>query len=55
MIGHDPFVAPAVARERGVELVPLDEIFARADYLTLHVGLTPQTEGIINASNLAAT
>ena len=41
IIGHDPFVAPAVARERGVELVPLDALFARADYLTLHVGLTP--------------
>src|ERR1700728_3132135 len=37
IIGHDPFVAPAVARERGVELVPLDALFARADYLTLHV------------------
>jgi D-3-phosphoglycerate dehydrogenase / 2-oxoglutarate reductase len=54
IIGHDPFVAPAVARERGVELVPLDALFARADYLTLHVGLTQQTANIINAKNLAA-
>ena len=54
IIGHDPFVAPAVARERGVELVDMDTLFARADYLTLHVGLTPQTTNIINAKNLAA-
>jgi D-3-phosphoglycerate dehydrogenase len=54
IIGHDPFVAPALARERGVELVDLDALFARADYLTLHVGLTPQTTNIINAKNLAA-
>jgi D-3-phosphoglycerate dehydrogenase len=54
IIGHDPFVAPALARERGVELVDMDALFARADYLTLHVGLTPQTTNIINAKNLAA-
>jgi D-3-phosphoglycerate dehydrogenase / 2-oxoglutarate reductase len=54
IIGHDPFVAPALARERGVELVDMDALFARADYLTLHVGLTPQTANIINAKNLAA-
>ena len=54
IVGHDPFVAPALARERGVELVALDQLFARADYLTLHVGLTPQTANIINAKNLAA-
>jgi D-3-phosphoglycerate dehydrogenase len=54
VIGHDPFVAPAVARERGVELVDLEALFARADYLTLHVGLTQQTGNIINAKNLAA-
>ncbi len=35
-------------------LVALDELFAGADYLTLHVGLTPQTTGIINARTLAA-
>jgi D-3-phosphoglycerate dehydrogenase len=53
IIGHDPFVSAAVARERGVELVAVDALFARADYLTLHVGLTPQTTNIINAKNLA--
>jgi D-3-phosphoglycerate dehydrogenase len=46
-------VSAAVARENGITLVSLDELFAKADYLTLHVGLTPQTGGIINAKTLA--
>ena len=53
LLGHDPFVAPAVARENGVRLCSVDELFRAADYLTLHVGLTPQTTGIINAGTLA--
>src|SRR5277367_6384132 len=53
LIGHDPFVAPAVARENGVRLCSVDELFRSADFLTLHVGLTPQTTGIINARTLA--
>ena len=52
LIGYDPFVAPVIARENGVTLVPIDEIFRESDYLTLHVGLTPQTEGFINAHSI---
>jgi D-3-phosphoglycerate dehydrogenase len=52
LIGYDPFIAPVVARENQVTLVPIDEIFKRSDYLTLHVGLTSQTEGIINATSI---
>jgi D-3-phosphoglycerate dehydrogenase len=54
IVGNDPFVTPAVARENGIALVSLEELFAKADYLTLHVGLTPQTAGIINAKSIAA-
>jgi D-3-phosphoglycerate dehydrogenase / 2-oxoglutarate reductase len=54
IIGSDPFVSAAVARENGITLVTLEELFAKSDYLTLHVGLTPQTANIINAKNLAA-
>ena len=53
LIGYDPFIAPVIARENDVTLVPIDEIFRRSDYLSLHVGLTPQTEGLINATSLA--
>ncbi len=44
LVGHDPFVNAAIARENGVRLAPVDEVLRVADYLTLHVGLTPQTE-----------
>ncbi len=53
LIGSDPFVSAAVARESGILLVSLDELFSKADYLTLHVGLTPQTANIISAKTLA--
>src|SRR6201994_2409521 len=53
LIGYDPFVAPVIARENGVTLVPIDEIFSASDYLSLHVGLTPQTEGLINKHSIA--
>ena len=54
LVGSDPFVSAAVARENGITVLPVEEMFAKADYLTLHVGLTPQTVGIINAKSLAA-
>jgi D-3-phosphoglycerate dehydrogenase len=53
LIGSDPFVSPAIARENGIKLVTLEELFAQSDYLTLHVGLTPQTTGVINAKTIA--
>ncbi|MDE3202570.1 MAG: phosphoglycerate dehydrogenase [Acidobacteriota bacterium] len=53
LIGSDPFVSAAVARENGINLVSVEELLAKSDYLTLHVGLTPQTAGIINEKTLA--
>jgi len=53
IVGSDPFVSAAVARENGITLVSVEELLAKADYLTLHVGLTPQTHGIVNAKTLA--
>ncbi len=50
IIAHDPFVSIAVAKEQGIRLVGVDELYAAADYITLHVGLTPQTTGMINAA-----
>jgi D-3-phosphoglycerate dehydrogenase / 2-oxoglutarate reductase len=54
IVGSDPFVSTAVARENGIKLVALDELIATSDYITLHVGLTTQTAGVINAKSLAA-
>src|SRR5215468_4346773 len=53
LIGHDPFVSVAVAKEQGIRLAGLEEVYAAADYITLHVGLTPQTTGMINQSSIA--
>ncbi|HEY1757803.1 MAG TPA: phosphoglycerate dehydrogenase [Bryobacteraceae bacterium] len=53
LIGHDPFVSASIARENAIRLVSAEELFEMADYLTLHVGLTPQTTGIINAQTIA--
>jgi D-3-phosphoglycerate dehydrogenase len=54
LVASDPFVSAAVARENGIKLVTLEELIAGSDYITLHVGLTPQTAGVINAKSLAA-
>ena len=48
VVGHDPFVSVSVAKEQGIRLTSLDELYAAADYITLHVGLTPQTTGMIS-------
>jgi len=50
VVGHDPFVSVAVAKEQGIRLASLDDLYGAADYITLHVGLTPQTTGMINAA-----
>ncbi len=53
VVAHDPYVAPSFAQQLNVTMVPLDELYAQSDYITLHVGLTPQTQGMINAGALA--
>jgi len=53
VLAHDPFVSSVLVRELGVTLGSLEELYRDADYLTLHVGLTPQTQGMINAQTLA--
>jgi len=52
IVAHDPFVSTAVAKDQGIRLAKLEEVYAAADYLTLHVGLTPQTAGMINADSV---
>src|ERR1700741_2634387 len=51
LVAHDPFVSVGVAKEQGIRLAGLDELYAAADYITLHVGLTAQTTGMINAAS----
>ena len=49
----DPYVSPVVAAEHGVELVERDDLLRQADYVTLHVLLTPETRHLIGARELA--
>ena len=53
LLAYDPFISPVIAREHNVSLTTLDDVFKHSDYLTLHVGLTAQTEGMINAHSIA--
>jgi D-3-phosphoglycerate dehydrogenase len=50
IIAFDPFVAPEQARDLEIDLVPLDEVFARADFLTVHTPSTAETRGIIDGN-----
>ncbi len=53
VIAYDPFVAPGRAAELNVEKVDLDELYARADFISLHVPLTDQTRAMIDAQAFA--
>jgi|SRR5690242_19991894 len=52
-IAHDPYASPEVARELGVELVELDEVFRRSDVLAVNCPLTADTRHLVNAPRLA--
>src|SRR5690606_20363403 len=43
LVAHDPFVSEEAARRMSVELLPLEELMARADFVTLHLAKTPET------------
>ncbi|KAB2698534.1 phosphoglycerate dehydrogenase [Ochrobactrum sp. Kaboul] len=55
VVAFDPFLSEARAQELGVEKVELDELLARADFITLHTPLTDKTRNLINAESLAKT
>ena len=53
ILAHDPYVSKQVAQELEVELVPLADLFARSDYISLHSALSPSNEKMINAASIA--
>src|SRR5215218_8474241 len=55
VIAYDPFLSPERAADIGVHKVELDELFKRADFITLHTPLTEKTRNILGASALAKT
>jgi len=50
VIAYDPFVTAKVAEELGVELVSLDDLLARADFITIHTPLNDKTRGLIGSA-----
>ncbi|MBM3515839.1 MAG: phosphoglycerate dehydrogenase, partial [Alphaproteobacteria bacterium] len=53
VLAYDPFLSPDRAKDLGVEKAELAEIFARADFITLHTPLTEHTRNIIDAKAIA--
>ncbi len=53
VIAYDPYLSPERAIDIGVEKVELDELFRRADFITLHTPLTDKTRNIIDAKALS--
>ncbi|MFB3050252.1 MAG: hydroxyacid dehydrogenase, partial [Acidimicrobiia bacterium] len=50
VMAHDPYVSDEHAARFGVELTSLDELLAEADFLTIHMPRTAETEGLIGAA-----
>jgi D-3-phosphoglycerate dehydrogenase len=53
VIAYDPFVGGDRARRHGVELVALDQVLATSDFITIHLPLTAETDGLFGKENLA--
>ncbi|MBK9470909.1 MAG: hypothetical protein IPO18_01295 [bacterium] len=53
VVVFDPVLTPEKAKVLGVKLVPLDELYATADFITYHVAMNPATKGMLNAEAIA--
>lgn len=53
IIGYDPMLSQEAAERLGVELVPLETIFERSDFITIHTPLNDATRGMFNRETLA--
>jgi D-3-phosphoglycerate dehydrogenase len=53
VLAHDPYLSPERAAEWEVQLVPLAELLAQSDFISLHTGLSDATRGMINAQTIA--
>lgn len=53
IVAFDPFVAPEQARDLDIEVASIDDVFARADFLTVHTPLTAETRGIVGQAAFA--
>lgn len=52
VVAHDPFIPVDIASARNVELLSMDDLLARADYISLHAIVTDETRGLISTLNI---
>jgi D-3-phosphoglycerate dehydrogenase len=52
VLGYDAWLSEEKIRSNGADPVPLDEVIEKSDYISLHIPLTPDTKGIINAETI---
>ncbi|HVQ98437.1 MAG TPA: phosphoglycerate dehydrogenase [Mycobacterium sp.] len=55
IVAYDPYVSHARAAQLGIELLSLDELLSRADFISVHLPKTPETAGLIDKEALAKT
>jgi D-3-phosphoglycerate dehydrogenase / 2-oxoglutarate reductase len=55
IVAYDPYVSSARAAQLGIELLTLDQLLARADFISVHLPKTPETAGLIDKEALAKT
>jgi D-3-phosphoglycerate dehydrogenase len=53
VVAYDPYISESAALEMQVELLPLQELLAQSDFVSLHTALNPATQGLINAQTIA--
>jgi D-3-phosphoglycerate dehydrogenase len=53
VVAFDPYLSQERANDLGIEKVELNELLARADFITLHVPMTPETKNILSADAIA--
>ncbi len=53
VLGYDPFISGENIARMGVEPANLEDIFTKSDFITVHVPLTPDTQGLINRDAFA--
>ena len=53
LLASDPYASPEIARTLNVELIPLEDLLAQSDFVTIHTALTGGTRGLIGAEELA--
>src|SRR4029079_9170762 len=53
VLAYDPFLALSRAKALQVELVEVDELYARSDFITIHMPMTDETKGMVNTAAFA--